>query len=479
MLLSERHLTSEHSSKEIPLTLSRNKNIKSLILQYLKENAMPHSAFCFGHEANVSVDKYMTSGRLLNLVEKGIQMEQREKNSSEKQMHYSALPITVNRSSKQFKKKAKLSQKYSSTYETMSNQLSLEDFISSQVQFQLQQFKMGAPSESSITSINKSNPPMLETNTQKKMHPRRKKNMTCSGFSQIKKELKPIRKKGKKSMIKGIIRTKAKNSKQRFSENPNQNPKSILKNSSRRKSNFAEDTGSFTTSYNPKSKKSITIRDIKSLNCSEIKETNTQKITSSKRYETEHTIKLTDEAHPAHSLSQRDVKNSFLSIRKDSGQIFNEGFSFGGSEKEAEISQTPKKKKTQKSKRNSVRKSGLLSTSMYDNGFPSIPRGTGHSSEEIINSSKYFYNDSGLEFEPYEFRSHENYVIVFDKYLKKICMFNVPQYLEESNRREMDISSTPMFFSLTETFSKRSPFFTMGRNLIFYTASQFVAFDYK
>lgn len=472
MLIAESpHILDKSLTESVP---GKDKNIKSLILQYLQETGMQHSAFCFGHEATVTVDKYMTSGRLLSLVEKGIRAEQREKESTGKLAQFSNLPISVNRSIKQFKKKPKISQKFSSTYETLSNKMSLEELISSQVQFQLQKFKLGGPSETSIHSQNQS----LNSPTDKappiKMHPRRKKNMTYSGFSQLQKEIKPIIKRGKKSVNRSGNKKRIKNSKKRVSMNQSQQePKSILKNSSRRKFNFAEDSSSFANQkQNPKSRKSITIRDIKSLNCSEIKQTTTEKITSSKLYETEHTIKLTDEVE---TPSKKDI--NFLSHRKDSEQVLNEGFSFGGSEKETQETSTPKKPRQSSNRRFEAGTSSLLSRSMYDNGFGNSTRELGLSSGEIINLANYFYRDSGKNFEPYEFRSYENFVIVFDKYLKQICLFNVP--LDSAKQEKSLMTSTLSFFSLTESFSKKSPFFTMNKNLIFYTASQFIAFDYR
>ena len=53
-------------------------DIRSLVMQYLKESQMIHSAFCFKHEAKIEADNFMSRDRLINLVEKGLNFEQHQ-----------------------------------------------------------------------------------------------------------------------------------------------------------------------------------------------------------------------------------------------------------------------------------------------------------------------------------------------------------------------------------------------------------------
>ena len=466
MILTEKQFQSETAIFE---SIQKTKDIKSLILQYLQETGMKHSAFCFGHEANVAVDKYMTQGRLLNLVEKGIEMEQKEKESEK--THSSALPITTNRSSKQFKKKAKGSQKYASTHGKISQQLSLEELISSQVQLELQKLRLNPPSENSIMSQTLSNYSPKEV-VGSKVHPRRKKNLTYSNFGQVANEVVGMKRKakGRRPKIKGS-RRRMEVPKKGKSPVAQREPKSILKSSNARNSNFSMNSSN--PSDLPKTKKSITIKDIKSLNCSEIKQTSKERISSSRRYETQRTINLTDEVETTNKK-----KEDFLSAKKEQETQFNEGFSFGGSEKEEEV-KTPKKSiHSSHRKTNSYHRPEHMSRSMFSNTLTSVRRASSTSSEECITSAKYFFRDSGSVFEPYEFRAFENHVVVFDRFFKKLCVFDIPRFSNRGVGRGK-VTGELAFFSLTESFSKKSPFFTLNKNLVFYTATQFIAFDYK
>ena len=53
-------------------------NINMLILQYLKEENMKHSAFCFGHEAQILRDPLTAPSRLLQLVKRGLGAERND-----------------------------------------------------------------------------------------------------------------------------------------------------------------------------------------------------------------------------------------------------------------------------------------------------------------------------------------------------------------------------------------------------------------
>lgn len=58
-----------------------SKQIQALILQFLRESNMTHTAFCYKHEANVISEDKMGPMRLLNLVDKGLIMEKLEQDS--------------------------------------------------------------------------------------------------------------------------------------------------------------------------------------------------------------------------------------------------------------------------------------------------------------------------------------------------------------------------------------------------------------
>ena len=63
----------ENSLSQQPLL-----DINILILQYLKEHKMNHSAFCFGHEAQIQRDPLTAPRRLLQLVKRGLAAERNQ-----------------------------------------------------------------------------------------------------------------------------------------------------------------------------------------------------------------------------------------------------------------------------------------------------------------------------------------------------------------------------------------------------------------
>ena len=116
---------------------------------------------------------------------------------------------------------------------------------------------------------------------------------------------------------------------------------------------------------------------------------------------------------------------------------------------------------------------------MYNNNLSAFRQSSLNSSEEFIVSNKYFNIDSGKDFESYEFRTYKNHVIVLDRFCKKLCIFNIQKNSKKSLYENQKIFSDFGYYSLTERFWKKSPFIALDQYLVFYTASQFIAFDYK
>lgn len=455
MILNEKKIQSE---RRVFTPNTSPNNIKSLILQYLRETGMQHSAFCFTHEAKVCGDKYMTQGRLLGLVEKGILFEQREKETDSNPSP--GLPISLNRSFRQFKKKSKLNPKFASIHESMTQQMSLEELISSQVQLQLKRLRVGNSNPSSLMS-------QTHSNFSTKLGNKHRHTVTEGELAQIDKQSTEHMIIGKKSPAKGGRRKK------REHHTPRE-PKSILKTSRKQSSRGGKEKPS-RSSKAPKSRKSITIRDIKSLNCSEVKSTRTEQIASSKRYETQKIINVVDEFDPKDS----PVPDQYHSVKK-TDQTFNEGFSFGGSDKE----DTPVKKPPVEplSPSSSHRKARLRrnnetrAKSLYNNPDPRSSLAS--SSGEFVDTSKYLVPDSGSRFKAYEFRTFANRVIALDRFARRVCLLRVPRH-KSRGAETRSVQLGPEFFSLTERFWKMSPFIALDQCLVFYTASQFIAFDYK
>ena len=70
-------LTPSHS-KEI-----RQNDLNFLILNYLRETNMNHTAFCFKHEAQITRKAKLKEGKLFSLVKKGFILENLEKESQQ------------------------------------------------------------------------------------------------------------------------------------------------------------------------------------------------------------------------------------------------------------------------------------------------------------------------------------------------------------------------------------------------------------
>jgi hypothetical protein len=205
--------------------------------------------------------------------------------------------------------------------------------------------------------------------------------------------------------------------------------------------------------------------------------TNTEKIKSSKKYETQRIISVTDEIEATDKKLFKE--EPYTSANADINQTFNEGFSFGGSEKEDSSSKTPKKSLLSSQRgTQSNRRKHFQTKSLYSNKI-SPSRVSINSSEEYITCNKYFLIDSGINFEPYEFKTHGNQVIVLDKFFKKLCYFQIPSNSSNNSFSSRQLISEQQFYSLTEKFRKMSPFISLDKYLIFYTASQFIAFNYR
>lgn len=409
----------------------------------------------------------MTQGRLLNLVEKGFLFEQREKEVDAKLSP--KLPIMANRSFRQFKKKPKLNPKFASIHENMTQKMSLEELISSQVQMQLKLLRAGDTNQPAMMSQTLSGFSVAS----EKSGTKNRHTLTEGELGRIEQDSILHIKNGGKSGMKekrgkdGVLRKK------RDSGLPRE-PKSILK-SSRKQSFRGKKEKSAKASKAPKSRKSITIRDIKSLNCSEIKSTRTEQIASSKRYETQKIINVVDEFDSKDAQEQEQ----FHSVKKHN-QTFNDGFSFGGSDKE----DTPTKKTQPNppSPSSSHRKSRMRRTketrakSLYNNVDPRSSLAS--SSGEFVDAGKYLVPDSGARFKAYEFRTFGNRVVALDRFARRMCLLRVPRH-KAQNGEARSVQLGPEFFSLAEWFWKMSPFIALDHALVFYTASQFIAFDYK
>ena len=127
-------LTPSYSKEILP------KSMKSLVLSYLEETGMQHTAFCYKHEAQVIMNQKIETGKLLSLVQKGFMLENLEKESQQ----------VVNKLNKQVINYANSAKDQRQSFsreeqeDTLKKEISLKHYISSKINSELNRMMEGS-----------------------------------------------------------------------------------------------------------------------------------------------------------------------------------------------------------------------------------------------------------------------------------------------------------------------------------------------
>ena len=118
-------------SKEI-----KEKEVNLLVLKYLEERGMRHSAFCFKHEAEIARKAQVKEGKLFSLVKKGLILEDLEKESQE----------VLRKLDKEVRDYAVLNggESVSREEETLKKEISLKEYISTKISWELNRMMEGS-----------------------------------------------------------------------------------------------------------------------------------------------------------------------------------------------------------------------------------------------------------------------------------------------------------------------------------------------
>lgn len=406
----------------------KNKDICSLILQFLHEGNLIHSAFCFAHETKIKGDKYLTRGRLLDLVEKGLSFER----SNKKQKNQ----IEKNRS-------------------TGESQLNIEKMIGQRVQQELRKLGINASGSQELSQLSSTVSFNRNESAGRESGKGVEEDLLSKNFSG--------------SLNPPVIETprELKEGEPFFTSQPSNRTESVPKKSTPASSKFVKNyfkempDNFFKSSPKPLPRKSIKIPFTASPNSSKTLKA------SENPAKTKPKIRPPSKNRYPSSNSNRRKNVSNPKTR----YVYKRELTFRGSNTRAEEpsnlfkSQRPK---SLKQANNNFRMRGSINLELT----PSM--------EEFINSSKYFISDYSELFAPGESLVFENFVFVSDARQRRFGIFSVSaDGPSNSIFKEQPRLSQLRRYSLRDKFFHSLPSKVFDQFLIYFTAHQFIAFDYK
>ena len=417
---------------------SKNKDICSLILQFLVESGLVHSAFCFRHETQINSDKYLTRGRLLNLVEKGLLSEKSNKIPSKP-----------------------------SFPKPMAPKLNIEQMISQRVQQEMQRLGINPPMNrnmsglSSTVSFNRQESDFKQSESEQQMVLSHEQSIDVHPpVIETPKEIKDnVPFFTKESKHESVEPAKIKKPPNRDRASSTQNR---LKQSAMRGHYFRDIPDNFFKSNpRPLPRKSIKLKDQKSPNSSSTLKAPKKEISSTPTAKGK-------SSRPIRQISPQPGHRGHPKMPQNDTKIFNRELTFKQSEPsgEQQLFKSTRPKSLRQAQRFRTR--------------GSINLGLTSSMEEFINSGKYFAKDHSMSFVVGDSSVYLTHVLLTDFSGKRLCLFKMlPSKTANSFIKEDIILSPLQRFVLREQFWQESPRRVFNHFLVFFTDHQFIAFDYR
>ena len=422
-----------NESKSSPSHLKNDlspKDMRTMILHYLRETGMIHSAFCYEHEAGIKWDNETHSGKLLSLVEKGFVMENLERESREM---FSKMNKEVLQTSHRGKAKTKTRLMVHEESEILKKGFNLKEYISSKIQYELNKLK--------------------ENNAQ----------------------------------------TGTRNSRSTFSSQFSGMKDDLPSHSTSYHNNLAISTTQSNRAKTIKNNYNIANSDIQGLPHTAFITTDFSKKDINANKNRKMRNSFANPSHPNSKQSTQKVLN-LNPNSKSQNQIdfnnYNSKFSFAnpqiGKSRNNSKDLTRLSKTLNESFHYSQNKSWMkefqpLTMNSSNDNFNKNNNGIPNniSTFDMITSDSAFLKKSEVTgFTCHRFFDYKNYLLSFDLKFRKLALMKIDGQLNGFEGGGQN-NTKPVIFKICEGLRKKAPQFVFDSFLIFYSVNEFIVFDYK